>query len=90
MTLIGNRISYDISELEGFVQAQVTELLPQALSVVPRLRPNFIRAKACLAAVYKSLELNDHATRLLNECAAKTSDASLKVFFKNLVKSEVK
>ncbi len=38
MTLVGNRTSYDISELEGFVQAQVTESLPQALSVVPSLK----------------------------------------------------
>jgi membrane protease subunit (stomatin/prohibitin family) len=37
MTLIGNRTSYDVSELEGFVQAKVTELLPKALSVVPNL-----------------------------------------------------
>lgn len=37
MTLIGNRTSYDIAELEGFVQAKVTELLPKALSVVPSL-----------------------------------------------------
>lgn len=37
MTLIGNRTSYDVTELESFVQAQITELLPQALSVVPSL-----------------------------------------------------
>ncbi|EFK94984.1 conserved hypothetical protein, partial [sediment metagenome] len=37
MTLIGNRSSYDISELEGFVQAQITELLPKALLVIPSL-----------------------------------------------------
>lgn len=37
MTLIGNRTSYDIAELEGFVQAKVTELLPKALSVIPNL-----------------------------------------------------
>lgn len=38
LTLVGNRTSYDISELEGFVQAQVTESLPKALSVVPSLK----------------------------------------------------
>lgn len=37
MTLIGSRTSYDITELEGLVQAQVTEMLPKALSVVPSL-----------------------------------------------------
>ena len=38
MTLIGNRTSYDVAELEGFVQAKVTELLPKALSVIPNLQ----------------------------------------------------
>lgn len=37
MTLVGNRVSYDISELDDLVQAQITELLPQALFVVDRL-----------------------------------------------------
>ena len=37
MTLIGNRTSYDIAELENLVQAQITELLPKALSVIPSL-----------------------------------------------------
>ena len=38
MTLIGNRTSYDIAELENLIQAQITELLPQALSVIPNLQ----------------------------------------------------
>jgi len=38
MTLIGNRTSYDITELESLVQAKVTELLPKALSVIPNLQ----------------------------------------------------
>ena len=37
-TLIGNRTSYDITELERFVQGQITELLPEALSVVESLQ----------------------------------------------------
>ena len=52
-----------------------------------RLLPNFLRAKACLAAVYKRLGLHDHAERILNECAAKMSDRGTKEFFKNFVKS---
>ena len=34
MTLIGSRTSYDISELEEFVQGQIVELFPEALTVV--------------------------------------------------------
>lgn len=37
MTLVGNRASYDISELDNLVQAQITELFPKTLSVVPNL-----------------------------------------------------
>jgi len=53
-----------------------------------QLRPNFLRAKACLAAVYKKLGLNGNAERLLSECAVKTSDRSTKEFFRNFAKSE--
>ena len=49
-----------------------------------RLRPNFIKAKACLAAVYKDLGRNDFAARLFNECAAKTSDGKIKEIFTDL------
>ena len=49
-----------------------------------RLRPNFIKAKACLAAVYKDLGRKDIAARLFNECAAKTSDSTIKGIFTNL------
>lgn len=60
MTLIGNRNSYDISELEGFVQAQVTELLPKALSVVPSLeeinKSQGTVAKALLSYANEALE----------------------------------
>ena len=38
MTLIGNRTSYDITEVENLIQAQITELLPKALSVIPDLK----------------------------------------------------
>lgn len=48
-----------------------------------RLRPNFIRAKACLAAVYNALNMKDVAARLMSECSAKASDSSTKEFFKN-------
>ena len=49
-----------------------------------RLRPNFIKAKACLAAVYKDLGRKDFAVKLFNECAAKTSDSTIKEIFTNL------
>jgi membrane protease subunit (stomatin/prohibitin family) len=35
--LIGNKANYDITDLESFVQGKITELLPQALAVVPSL-----------------------------------------------------
>ena len=53
-----------------------------------RLQPNFLRAKACLAAVYKKLGLDDHAERLLKECAAKTPNQDMKEFFMDFAKSE--
>lgn len=37
-TLLGSRTSYDISELEDFVQAQICEVLPQALESVQSLK----------------------------------------------------
>ena len=37
MTLVGNRANYDISELDNLIQAQITELFPKTLSVVPNL-----------------------------------------------------
>lgn len=46
-----------------------------------RLRPNFFRAKACLAAVYKALKMDDLAVRFCNECASKASDPKIKKFF---------
>lgn len=51
-----------------------------------RLRPNFIRAKACLAVVYKDLGMRDAAARLLNDCATKTS-GSTKEFFQSFAQS---
>ena len=38
MTLIGSRTSYDISELEEFVQGQILELFPKALTVVRNIQ----------------------------------------------------
>ena len=52
-----------------------------------RLRPNFIKAKACLAAVYKDLGRNDFAVRLFKECAVKTSDNTIKGIFTDLANS---
>ena len=52
-----------------------------------RLRPNFIKAKACLAAVYKELNRNDLAAKLFNECAAKTSDSKMKEIFASFANS---
>lgn len=46
-----------------------------------RLRPAFIKAKACLASVYKELGRNDLAVKLFMECAASTNDSYLKNFF---------
>ena len=57
------------------------------LEACVRFRPSFIRAKACLAAVYKELNMADIATRLMDDCASKVSDSSTKQFFKNFVKS---
>lgn len=37
MNLIGGRASYDITELESFIQGQLTELLAQTLSIIPEL-----------------------------------------------------
>lgn len=52
-----------------------------------RQRPVFIRAKACLAAVYKDLKMNEHAARLLHECALQSSNKKDKAFFKDFAQS---
>ncbi len=46
-----------------------------------RFRTNFFRAKACLAAVYKALKMDDLAVRFCNECASKVLDPEMKKFF---------
>lgn len=60
MTLVGNRASYDISELDNLIQAQITQLLPTTLSVVPNLESlNKSQAevsKELLIIVNKALE----------------------------------
>jgi len=58
----------------------------QYLEASVRVRPNFIRAKACLAAVYKALNMTDVALRLMTECASKTNDSKTKEFFLNFAK----
>jgi membrane protease subunit (stomatin/prohibitin family) len=37
LTLIGSRTSYDISEIEEFVQGQILEMLPEALALVKKI-----------------------------------------------------
>ncbi len=46
-----------------------------------RLSPNFFKANACLAAVYKTLKMDDIATRFCNECASKATDPQVKKLF---------
>lgn len=53
-----------------------------------RLRPNFMRAKACLAAVYKALNMKDSFTRIINECVEKASDTGTKKVFRDFAKAE--
>jgi tetratricopeptide (TPR) repeat protein len=54
-----------------------------------RLRPNFFRAKACLAAIYKALRMDDLAARFCNECASKASDQKTKEFFIELANTPI-
>ncbi len=39
-----------------------------------RFRPNFLRAKGCLSAVYKALGMTDIAARLMTECSIKVTE----------------
>jgi tetratricopeptide (TPR) repeat protein len=52
-----------------------------------QLRPNFLKANACLAAIYKELKLKDQAVGLLNKCSSLTSDLNLKKHFEDVIKS---
>lgn len=54
-----------------------------------RLRPNFFKAKACLAAVYKVLGMNDLAANFCNECASKASDPKIKEFFAEFMNTRI-
>lgn len=54
-----------------------------------RIRPNFFRAKACLAAAYKALKMDDLAVLFCNECASKTSDPEMKRFFTDLASTPI-
>ena len=49
-----------------------------------RLRPNFLRASACLAALYKSVGLNAQASRLFKQCARLERNREMKTYFKHL------
>ena len=51
-----------------------------------RLRPNFLRATACLAALYKSVGLKAQANRLFKRCAVLERDKEMKAYFKRLSK----
>lgn len=53
------------------------------------IRPTFLRAVACLAAVYKELNLSNNAARLLKKCAALSSSPQVKQFFRDLSSSTV-
>lgn len=60
MTLVGNRASYDVSELDSLIQAQITELFPKTLSVVPNLeslnKSQAAVSKELLTLVNKAIE----------------------------------
>lgn len=60
MTLVGNRASYDVSELDNLIQAQITELFPKTLSVVPNLeslnKSQAAVSKELLTVVNKAIE----------------------------------
>ena len=49
-----------------------------------RLRPNFIRANACLGALYKELGLNARADKLFRKCATLETNKEMKTYFKRL------
>ena len=49
-----------------------------------RLRPSFLRAGACLAALYKRLGLNGQANRLFRKCATLETNNEMKAYFKAL------
>ncbi|MCB0389899.1 MAG: hypothetical protein KDD58_01355 [Bdellovibrionales bacterium] len=54
------------------------------LEACHRLRPNFLRAAACLAALYKNLGLDAQASRLFRHCASIESNKNMKAYFKQL------
>lgn len=49
-----------------------------------RLRPNFLRANACLGALYKSMGLDAQAARIFRICAKLETDKEMKAYFKSL------
>ncbi len=54
------------------------------LEACHRWRPNFLRAAACLAAIYKKLGLDSQASRLFRHCASLESNKEMKAYFKSL------
>ena len=54
-----------------------------------RIRPNFLRASACLAALYKTLDFDAPAARLFKRCAALTTSQNMKKYFKSLASTSV-
>jgi tetratricopeptide (TPR) repeat protein len=49
-----------------------------------RLRPQFLRSTACLAALYRKLEQPVQSKRLFRECVALESSSEMKAYFKSL------
>ena len=49
-----------------------------------RLRPNFLRASACLGAIYKKIGLNAQANRIFRKCALLETNKDMKAYFKKL------
>lgn len=60
LTLVGNKTSYDVAEIETLIQSQITETLPKALTVVPDLatlnKSQMAVAKELLVPVNETLQ----------------------------------
>lgn len=55
-----------------------------------RIRPNFLRANACLVGVYKALRMNDLAEAFCDECASRAPDPETKKFFVDLANTPLR
>lgn len=54
------------------------------LEACVRLRPEFLRATACLGALYKQLGMDVQATRLFRKCASLETNKDMKDYFRRL------